>query len=206
MDELSKGRTQGQGGSVKKSSVLEDSSSCASTCEMDNSAVHSERSISSISTLNQGLDTLGCVSSKTNNPSEFINHGKLIFVNFFYSLSDWLVMNQKTIWLACSISFTIYFLCSWSYPLESIVASYLIMIFTAVGGFLCHLMNNFSHKRKDIFSPLISNTCLSKINLIDSINFSSVQVCFGGTRQGSSGLETDGRTGTHKSVNPELGE
>ncbi|KAG7965645.1 hypothetical protein I3843_08G011800 [Carya illinoinensis] len=85
VDEPSKGRTQRQGQSVKKSSVLEELWS-TNTCEMDNSAVHSQISISS----NQALDFGGCVG-RMSNPPEFINHGKLIFINFFYSQSDWCV-------------------------------------------------------------------------------------------------------------------
>ncbi|XP_041022748.1 uncharacterized protein LOC121263749 isoform X1 [Juglans microcarpa x Juglans regia] len=73
VDESSKGRSQRQGRSVKKSRVLKDSRS-TSTCEMDNSAVHSQRSISS----NQGLDTGGC-AGRMSNPSEFINHGLLLW-------------------------------------------------------------------------------------------------------------------------------
>ncbi|KAG2691484.1 hypothetical protein I3760_08G011300 [Carya illinoinensis] len=73
VDEPSKGRTQRQGQSVKKSSVLEELWS-TNTCEMDNSAVHSQISISS----NQALDFGGCVG-RMSNPPEFINHGLLLW-------------------------------------------------------------------------------------------------------------------------------
>ncbi|KAB1204622.1 hypothetical protein CJ030_MR8G012694 [Morella rubra] len=76
VDEPSKGlRTLGR--VSKKPAVGEDFWS-TSTCEMDNSAVQSQGSISSISTSNQGLDPQGCVGS-VNNPSEFINHGLLLW-------------------------------------------------------------------------------------------------------------------------------
>jgi len=72
VDEPSKGlKIQGQ--SVKKPSVSEDFWS-TSTCEMDNSAVQSRRSISS----NPVLDLQGCPGS-VSNPSEFINHGLLLW-------------------------------------------------------------------------------------------------------------------------------
>ncbi|KAG6643795.1 hypothetical protein CIPAW_08G011400 [Carya illinoinensis] len=73
VDEPSKGRTQRQGQSVKKSRVLEELWS-TNTCEMDNSAVHSQISISS----NQALDFGGCVG-RMSNPPEFINHGLLLW-------------------------------------------------------------------------------------------------------------------------------
>ncbi|KAG6717570.1 hypothetical protein I3842_04G107600 [Carya illinoinensis] len=62
VDEQSKGRTQRQG------------QSSTNTCEMDNSAVHSQRSISS----NQALDSGGC-AGRMRNTSEFINHGLLLW-------------------------------------------------------------------------------------------------------------------------------
>ncbi|XP_062165410.1 uncharacterized protein LOC133871951 isoform X2 [Alnus glutinosa] len=76
VDEPSKGlKIQGQ--SVKKPSVSEDFWS-TSTCEMDNSAVQSRRSISSIGTSNQVLVPQGCPGS-VSNPSEFINHGLILW-------------------------------------------------------------------------------------------------------------------------------
>ncbi|XP_010250116.1 PREDICTED: uncharacterized protein LOC104592441 isoform X2 [Nelumbo nucifera] len=76
VDEPSKGlRIQGR--TVNKPSISEDFWS-TSTCEMDNSAVQSQRSISSISTLNQAFDPHGGVGS-TSNPPEFINHGFLLW-------------------------------------------------------------------------------------------------------------------------------
>uniref|UniRef100_A0A5B7BRX3 Gag1-like clamp domain-containing protein n=1 Tax=Davidia involucrata TaxID=16924 RepID=A0A5B7BRX3_DAVIN len=76
VDEPSKGlRIQGR--SVEKTSITEDFWS-TSTCEMDNSAVQSQRSISSISTSNQTLDSQSCAGS-TSNPTEFVNHGLLLW-------------------------------------------------------------------------------------------------------------------------------
>ncbi|CAA2988926.1 Hypothetical predicted protein [Olea europaea subsp. europaea] len=73
VDEPSKGlKIQGQ--RVKKRSLREDFWSISSG-EMDNSAFPSQRSISSISTSNQTLDTHSNAGS-TSNPSEFVNHGK----------------------------------------------------------------------------------------------------------------------------------
>ncbi|KAF8393216.1 hypothetical protein HHK36_021457 [Tetracentron sinense] len=73
VDEPSKGlKIQGQ--TVKKPSISEDFWS-TSTCEMDNSAVQSQRSVSSSSTSNQILDHHSGTGSQ-NNPSEFLNHGK----------------------------------------------------------------------------------------------------------------------------------
>jgi len=49
-----------------------------STWDMDNSAVQSQRSISSISTTNQILDP-HAVAGSANSPSEFVNHGLLLW-------------------------------------------------------------------------------------------------------------------------------
>ncbi|CAK9162216.1 unnamed protein product, partial [Ilex paraguariensis] len=57
---------------VSKPSISDDLWT-TSTYDMDNSAVHSHGSISSISTSNQTLDAPG--TSSANIPSEFINHG-----------------------------------------------------------------------------------------------------------------------------------
>lgn len=73
VDEPSKG-LKIQGRAVKKTSISEDFWS-TSTCEMDNSAVPSQRSISSISTSNQPHDLHGIVS----NPPDFVNHGLLLW-------------------------------------------------------------------------------------------------------------------------------
>ncbi|XP_052175777.1 uncharacterized protein LOC127790351 [Diospyros lotus] len=61
-----------RGRTVSKSSMLGDFWT-TSTCEMDNSAVHSHGSVSSIST----VDPHG--SSSGNIPSEFVNHGLLLW-------------------------------------------------------------------------------------------------------------------------------
>ncbi|OVA07794.1 protein of unknown function DUF4050 [Macleaya cordata] len=76
VDEPSKGlRIQGR--TVKKPSISEDFWS-TSTYEMDNSAIQSQRSVSSISTSNQTLDSQSGVGS-TSNPPEFVNHGLLLW-------------------------------------------------------------------------------------------------------------------------------
>ncbi|KAL2533101.1 hypothetical protein Adt_06452 [Abeliophyllum distichum] len=74
VDEPSKGlRIQGQ--VVKKPSISEDFWS-TSTCDMDNSQVQSQRSLSSISLSNQSLNQYSGTGS-TSNCSEFVNHGFL---------------------------------------------------------------------------------------------------------------------------------
>ncbi|OAY72044.1 uncharacterized protein LOC109710457 isoform X4 [Ananas comosus] len=75
VDEPSKGlRIQGQ--TVKKASVSEDFWS-TSTYEMENSAVQSQRSISSISISAQIADHHGAGSSS--NPPEYVNHGLILW-------------------------------------------------------------------------------------------------------------------------------
>ncbi|CAI0415076.1 unnamed protein product [Linum tenue] len=59
---------------AKKYSITDDFWS-SSAAEMDNSAIQSQRSMSSISTLNQPLDPCSNAGSSSN-PSEFVNHGK----------------------------------------------------------------------------------------------------------------------------------
>ncbi|KAH7565046.1 hypothetical protein JRO89_XS09G0119300 [Xanthoceras sorbifolium] len=61
-----------QGHTSKKPSLLEDFWT-TSTCDMDNSAVQSQGSISSIGANNLTLDTGGAGSAS--GPSEFVNHG-----------------------------------------------------------------------------------------------------------------------------------
>ncbi|CAN1164830.1 hypothetical protein LINPERPRIM_LOCUS33403 [Linum perenne] len=61
----------------KKHSISDDFWS-SSAAEMENSALQSQRSMSSISTLNQPLDPCSNVGS-TSNPSEFVNHGLLLW-------------------------------------------------------------------------------------------------------------------------------
>lgn len=79
VDEPSKGlRIRGQ--AVRKPSISEDFWS-STTFEMDNSAVQSQRSVSSMSTSNPPLDPHGSVGS-TSNPTEFVNHGKFKLINF----------------------------------------------------------------------------------------------------------------------------
>ncbi|XP_062023157.1 uncharacterized protein LOC133739394 isoform X1 [Rosa rugosa] len=75
VDEPSSGlRIQGQ--TVRKNSMSEDFWS-TSTIEMDNSAIQSQISISSISTSNNPLDARGAGS--TSNTPEFVNHGLLLW-------------------------------------------------------------------------------------------------------------------------------
>lgn len=75
VDEPSKGlRVRGQ--TVNKPIISEDFWS-TSTCEMDNSTIPSQRSISSISTSNR-TDTHSA-SSSASNPPEFVNHGLLLW-------------------------------------------------------------------------------------------------------------------------------
>ncbi|GAA0177489.1 hypothetical protein Leryth_013516 [Lithospermum erythrorhizon] len=50
----------------------------SSACEMDNSAVPSQRSISSISTSNQATDP-HCTPGSSSDPPEFANHGLLLW-------------------------------------------------------------------------------------------------------------------------------
>ncbi|KAJ8527085.1 hypothetical protein K7X08_029562 [Anisodus acutangulus] len=66
-----------QGERLRKRSSRDDFWS-SSACEMENSAFPSQRSVSSISTSNQGLDAHGS-SSTTNNNSEFVNHGVILW-------------------------------------------------------------------------------------------------------------------------------
>ncbi|KAK8992877.1 hypothetical protein V6N11_048943 [Hibiscus sabdariffa] len=76
VNESSKGlKVQGQTG--KKVSISENFWT-TSTCDMDNSAVQSQGSISSISTSNQALDPHGSAAA-ANAPAEFVNHGLLLW-------------------------------------------------------------------------------------------------------------------------------
>ncbi|KAG4199069.1 hypothetical protein ERO13_A05G126000v2 [Gossypium hirsutum] len=72
VNESSKG-LKFQGQTVSKPNISEGFWT-TSTCDMDNSAVQSQGSISSISTSNQTLDPNGNAAS-ANGPSEFVNHG-----------------------------------------------------------------------------------------------------------------------------------
>ncbi|KAF7843263.1 uncharacterized protein G2W53_000168 [Senna tora] len=66
-----------QGKGVKKSSTSEDFWT-TSTHDMDNSAFQSQGSISSTSVVNQLLDP-HAASTKTSNPTEFVNHGLMLW-------------------------------------------------------------------------------------------------------------------------------
>lgn len=73
MDEPSKGlRIQGR--AVKKPSISDDFWS-TSTCDLENSAVQSQRSISSISASNQTLNHY----TGTSGNSDFVNHGLILW-------------------------------------------------------------------------------------------------------------------------------
>ncbi|EOY25800.1 PREDICTED: uncharacterized protein LOC18595248 isoform X4 [Theobroma cacao] len=76
VNESSKGLNV-QDQTVRKASISEDFWT-TSTCDMDNSAVQSQGSISSISTSNQTLDPHDSAAS-ANAPSEFVNHGLLLW-------------------------------------------------------------------------------------------------------------------------------
>ncbi|KNA18651.1 hypothetical protein SOVF_068880 isoform A [Spinacia oleracea] len=76
VDEPSKG-LKIQGRTVKKSSRRKETWS-SGTYEMDNSAIQSQRSVSSMSTSNQNVDPHGG-SGSTSNPSEFVNNGLLLW-------------------------------------------------------------------------------------------------------------------------------
>jgi len=77
VDAPSKGLTIQGRQTVRKPSISEDFWT-TSTCDMDNSAVQSQGSISSISTTNQILDPHG-IAGSANAPSEFVNHGLLLW-------------------------------------------------------------------------------------------------------------------------------
>ncbi|XP_012446096.1 uncharacterized protein LOC105769783 isoform X1 [Gossypium raimondii] len=76
VNESSKG-LKFQGQKLSKPSISEGFWT-TSTCDMDNSAVQSQGSISSISTSLQTLDPNGNAAS-ANGPSEFVNHGLILW-------------------------------------------------------------------------------------------------------------------------------
>ncbi|CAL1414596.1 unnamed protein product [Linum trigynum] len=74
VDEPAKGlRIQGR--AVKKPSISEDFWS-SSTCELDNSAMQSQKSVSSISASNPNTSSGGTMSGST---TDFVNHGLLLW-------------------------------------------------------------------------------------------------------------------------------
>ncbi|KAE8718437.1 putative small heat-shock protein [Hibiscus syriacus] len=83
-------KVQGQTG--KKASISENFWT-TSTCDMDNSAMQSRGSISSISIRNQTLDPHGSVAA-ANAPAEFVNHGKFL-VLLLLSLLMWNQIRQR---------------------------------------------------------------------------------------------------------------
>ncbi|GMY35853.1 hypothetical protein FCV25MIE_31095 [Fagus crenata] len=74
VDEPSKG-LKIQGRKVRKPSISDDFWS-TSTCDLENSTVQSQRSVSSISTLNQVLNSS---SASMGSHSDFVNHGLLLW-------------------------------------------------------------------------------------------------------------------------------
>ncbi|KAE7998889.1 hypothetical protein FH972_003387 [Carpinus fangiana] len=76
VDEPSKG-LKIQGRMVRKPSVSDDFWS-TSTCDLDNSTVQSQRSVSSISTSNQALNYGSGIGSMSSN-SDFVNNGLLLW-------------------------------------------------------------------------------------------------------------------------------
>ncbi|KAG6389316.1 hypothetical protein SASPL_150784 [Salvia splendens] len=92
VDEPSKGlKIQGQ--RVKQHSLTEDFWS-PSSGDMDNSAFPSYRSVSSISTSNQTLDTNSSTGG-TSSSSEFVNHGKFFYIVLPFSLLLWNETRQQ---------------------------------------------------------------------------------------------------------------
>ncbi|CAN6681208.1 unnamed protein product [Malus baccata var. baccata] len=77
VDEPSKG-LKIQGRSVKKPGISDDFWS-SSTYDLDNSAVQSQRSISSISTSNQTLNFGSVAGSSTSSQSDFVNNGLVLW-------------------------------------------------------------------------------------------------------------------------------
>uniref|UniRef100_M1BAQ8 Gag1-like clamp domain-containing protein n=1 Tax=Solanum tuberosum TaxID=4113 RepID=M1BAQ8_SOLTU len=73
---------------------------------MENSAFPSQRSVSSISTSNQGLDAHSS-SSTTNNNTEFVNHGKCIFHSLCFHWLSWEYFANSNL--------------SWGYPSLSLI-------------------------------------------------------------------------------------
>ncbi|WMV42117.1 hypothetical protein MTR67_035502, partial [Solanum verrucosum] len=98
VDRPSKGQKV-QGQRLRKRGSRDDFWS-SSACEMENSAFPSQRSVSSISTLNQGLDAHS--SSSTTNNTEFVNHGKCIFHSLYFHWLSWEYFTNSNL--------------SWGYP------------------------------------------------------------------------------------------
>ncbi|KAA3486246.1 Elongation factor Tu, plastid [Gossypium australe] len=74
---------------LKRSSFSEDFWS-SSACEIENSPLKPQRSISSISISSHSLD----LSGSTSRPSEFVNHGKFIYLTQSTSFCGLLLWNQ----------------------------------------------------------------------------------------------------------------
>ncbi|XP_004506942.1 uncharacterized protein [Cicer arietinum] len=122
----SKGFTTKQGTAVDKPSTSEDFWT-TSTHDMDNSAVQSQGSISSTSLTNQAVAPHG---SSSNNPTEFVNHGLILWNQ---TRQRW-VGNKKSenqtkqprepklrTYSLCPAKF--FWLCSWNATYESLLTS-----------------------------------------------------------------------------------
>ncbi|CAI0444363.1 unnamed protein product, partial [Linum tenue] len=104
----------------KKHSITDDFWS-TSAAEIDNSALQSQRSMSSISTLNQPLDPCSNAGSSSN-PPEFVNHGK------FYKLSQVLVNLLKLQILHNYLLLMVFSMpLVWPFSIVSFVRSWLIV-------------------------------------------------------------------------------
>ncbi|XP_022724326.1 uncharacterized protein LOC111281034 isoform X1 [Durio zibethinus] len=127
VNESSKG-LKAQGQSVRKASVSEDFWT-TSTCDMDNSAVQSQGSISSISTSNQMLDPRGSAAS-ANAHSEFVNHGLLLWnqtrqrwVGNKKSENQPRQVQEPKLNTHCLCMVKQFWLCSWNATYENLLGS-----------------------------------------------------------------------------------
>ncbi|KAK8551196.1 hypothetical protein V6N12_039853 [Hibiscus sabdariffa] len=126
-NESSKG-LKSQGQTVSKPSAWEGFWT-TSTCDMDNSAVQSQGSISSISASNQALDPNGGAAS-ANGPSEFVNHGLLLWnqnrqrwVGNKKSENQPRQVQEPKLNTHCLCMVKQFWLCSWNATYESLLGS-----------------------------------------------------------------------------------
>ncbi|XP_012456853.1 uncharacterized protein LOC105777895 isoform X1 [Gossypium raimondii] len=127
VNESSKGLNV-QGQTVRKASISEDFWT-TSTCDMDNSAVQSQGSISSISTSNQTLDLHGSVAT-ANAPAEFVNHGLLLWnqirqrwVGNRRSQNRKQLVQEPKLNTHCLSMVKQFWLCSWNVTYENLLGS-----------------------------------------------------------------------------------
>ncbi|KAK4838927.1 hypothetical protein QYF36_017626 [Acer negundo] len=126
-DQPSKG-LRVQGHTSKKPNLLEDFWT-TSTCDMDNSAVQSQGSISSIGANNLTLDTHGGAGSASG-PSEFVNHGLLLWNQ---TRQRWLgnkrsenpaqQVREPKLNTHCLCMVKQFWLCSWNATYDSLLGS-----------------------------------------------------------------------------------